>query len=131
MLSSYGYRNQVNAMKWKGNQDEALVEVLKATLRTGFANAEEPAWVVRTIRDHLEKQRCRGRTAAIRSHPFSGICECSGQPMDPKDRILDDREAEKGFSGKVRWGCPKCLGKGLRSCGVKSGRGGDERAKQR
>ena len=53
----------------------------------------------------------------MKRHPFRGICEASGKPLDKVYAVLDECEPEKGYSGKVRWVCQKANNSGKHSCG--------------
>ncbi len=46
-----------------------------------------------------------------------GVCEAHKRPLDSRDKVLDELEPEKGYTGKVRWVCPKANNSGSRSCG--------------
>ena len=86
--------------------DEALVGTLKDAISEAIAAAHK--------RSQAEKPRTlRGQ----RRHPFKGICEASGRPLDPKLAVLDELEPELGYDGKLRWVCPKANNSGSYSCG--------------
>ena len=96
--------------------DEDLVQHVLEVIRTALKNAEVPTVVAKRIMVVAVSQRNKGRSAAIRSHPFSGVCEATGKLLDPRDKVLDELEPEKGYEGKLRWVCPKCNNSGNRSC---------------
>lgn len=105
-------------MKLKLSQrDEDLVQQVRRVIRRAIKNAEMPSAVAKRIKSEAVRQSNKGRVGAIRAHPFRGVCENTGKPLDPKDKVLDEVEPEKGYKGKVRWVCPKCNNSGTRSCG--------------
>jgi hypothetical protein len=97
--------------------DEDLVEDVRAAIRRAVKDAEMPSAVAKRITAEAVRQRNKGRSAAIRSRPFRGVCEKTGRPLDSRDKVLDEMEPEKGYAGKVQWLCPKCNNSGVRSCG--------------
>jgi hypothetical protein len=97
--------------------DAALVEAVVSAFRKALESAHSPSAVVKRIVAITVRRRNLGRAAAIRRHPFKGICEASGLPLDVRDKALDELEPEKGYDGKVRWVCHKGNNSGLRSCG--------------
>lgn len=98
--------------------DEALADTARAAIRDAVGKARAPVAVAKRIVAEAMKHRNRGRKAAIRRHPFKGICEASGARIERMDAVLDEIEPERGYEGKVRWACPKANGSGRRSCGV-------------
>jgi hypothetical protein len=105
-------------MKLKlSRHDETLVQHVRGVIRRAVKNADMPSAVAKRITSEAVSQRNKGRFAAIRSHPFRGVCEKTGKPLDSRDKVLDEMEPEKGYEGKVRWVCPKCNNSGNRSCG--------------
>lgn len=99
------------------SHDANLVEIARAAIRVAVADAHMPSTVAKRITSEAVKHRNRGRAAAIKRHPFRGICEACGGKLDARDKVLDELEPEKGYAGKVRWVCPKANNSGLRSCG--------------
>ncbi len=99
------------------DHDQELVEIARAAIRDAIAQAHEPSAVAKRIAVEAVRHRNKGRRAAILGHPFRGICENSGLPLDRKDAVLDELEPAKGYSGKVRWVCSKANNSGRRSCG--------------
>jgi hypothetical protein len=97
--------------------DRDLVDFVREVLSMAVKKAERPSAVAKKIVSEAMKHRNKGRLAAMRSHPFTGVCEVTRKPLDPRDKVLDELEPEKGYEGKVRWACPKCNGSGKRSCG--------------
>lgn len=97
--------------------DYALVDVARAAIRAAVANANMPSAVAKRIVSEAVRHRNKGRADAIKRHPFQGICEASGLPLDDCDKVLDELEPEKGYAGKVRWICHKANNSGTRSCG--------------
>jgi hypothetical protein len=97
--------------------DEDLVQLVRVLIRSAVVKAERPAAAAKRIAAEAIKHRNKGRAAAIRSHPFTGVCEVTGRPLDTKDKVLDELEPEKGYEGRVRWVCPRCNNSGRRSCG--------------
>ena len=105
-------------MKLKlSKNDEALVQQVREVIRRAVKDAERPSAVAKKITSEAVRQRNKGRPAAIRSHPFQGVCEETGKPLDERDKVLDEMEPEKGYEGKVRWVCPRHNNSGKRSCG--------------
>ena len=105
-------------MKLKlSKHDEDMVQHVRAAIRRAVQDAEMPSAVAKRITSEAVRQRNKGRSAAIRSHPFRGVCERTGKPLDSRDKVLDEVEPEKGYGGKVRWVCPRCNNSGKRSCG--------------
>ena len=80
-------------------RDEKLVEHVRAVIRGAVKNAEMPSAVAKRITVEAVRQRNKGRSAAIRSHPFTGVCEETGKPLDSRDKVLDEMEPEKGYAG--------------------------------
>jgi hypothetical protein len=99
------------------DHDAALVAVVRTAIRTAVAEANMPSAVAKRITTEAVRQRNHGRSAAIKRHPFRGICEASGLPLSDSDKVLDELEPEKGYVGEVRWVCPKANNSGKRSCG--------------
>ena len=97
--------------------DEALVGTLKDAISEAIAAAHKPVAVAKRIAVLAVRLRNRGRSEAKRRHPFKGICEASGRPLDPKLAVLDELEPELGYDGKLRWVCPKANNSGSYSCG--------------
>jgi hypothetical protein len=63
------------------------------------------------------RHRNKGRPAAMLRHPFKGICEVSGQPIERRHAELDEMEPELGYAGKLRWVCQVANNSGKHSCG--------------
>lgn len=99
------------------SHDEALVNAAIEAIKAAKSQAHTPVAVIKKIGAFVMRQRNRGRDAAIRKHPFTGICEASGAPLDRKHAHLDEIEPELGYSGPVRWVCPKANNSGRFSCG--------------
>lgn len=99
------------------SHDIALVEIVRAAIRTAVADAHLPSAVAKRITSEAVRHRNRGRAAEIKRYPFLGICEASGLPLSDSDKVLDEMEPEKGYAGNVRWVCPKANNSGKRSCG--------------
>jgi hypothetical protein len=97
--------------------DEALTSAAIAAVRNAFREAHRPAAVAKRIAVVAVSQRNRGRAAAIKRHPFSGLCENGGGPLLRQDAVLDELEPESGYAGPVRWVCHKANNSGKRSCG--------------
>jgi len=98
--------------------DAALVEVVRTAIRSAMAAADAPVAVAKRITVEAVRQRNKGRAAAIRRHPFLGLCEQGRGELLRHDAVLDEIEPEKGYAGKVRWVCHKANNSGKRSCGV-------------
>ena len=97
--------------------DEALLNAAAASIREAFREAYKPAAVAKRIAVIAVRQRNRGRAAAIKRHPFTGVCEKGGGPLLRHDAVLDELEPENGYLGPVRWVCHKANNSGKRSCG--------------
>ncbi len=112
-----GQRMKERAMIKLDDHDAALVDTVVSAFRNAVGSAHSRSAVVKRIVAIAVRERNRGRAAAIRRHPFKGICEASGRPLDERDKALDEVEPKKGYDGKVRWVCHKGNNSGLRSCG--------------
>ena len=99
------------------NHDQNLVEKSKATIKEAYESSHAPAAVAKSIASYTMRLRNKGRLKAIKNHPFKGICEASGKLLADEDKCLDEIEPEKGYSGRVRWVCPKANNSGKKSCG--------------
>ena len=66
---------------------------------------------------HAIRHRNQGRRLAMKRHPFKGVCEVSRHPLERKHAHLDEMQSELGYSGEVRWTCPKANNSGPHSCG--------------
>lgn len=97
--------------------DQALVEVARASIKKAMTDAHMPVAVVKRIVSIAVNHRNAGRAAAITRHPFKGVCEASGLPLDRNHAHLDEMEPELGYEGKVRWVCPRANNSGKHSCG--------------
>lgn len=98
------------------NHDSDLCVTAIEVIRSAVKHAEVPQAVAKKIAAAAVRLRNKGRAAAIKSHPFQGVCEATGMPLDSVDKVLDEMDPEMGYSGKVRWICPKCNNSGKRSC---------------
>ena len=99
------------------DHDKQLAEAVSAAIADAVSRAHAPAAVAKRISAIAVRHRNRGRSAAIRKHPFAGTCEASGRPILREDAVLDELEPEKGYLGPVRWVCHKANNSGKRSCG--------------
>ena len=97
--------------------DEDLVRIAVAAMSEAIRIAHAPAAVARRIATVATRHRNKGRNAAMKKHPFKGICEQSGLPLERHDAVLDEIEPEKGYLGRVRWVCHKANNSGRRTCG--------------
>lgn len=97
--------------------DKALVEVVRANIKNAITEAHMPIAVVKRIVSIVVNHRNVGRGAAITRHPFKGVCEASGLPLERNHAHLDEMEPEQGYVGKVRWVCPRANNSGKYSCG--------------
>ncbi len=97
--------------------DQELVARVKTKIKEAYESADAPAAVAKSIASNAMRYRNRGRIQAKKRHPFKGICEASGKPIEKEDAHLDELEPEKGYAGKVRWVCPKANNSGKKSCG--------------
>lgn len=98
-------------------QDNQLVANAKAAIKSAYDSANAPAAVAKAIAVYAVRCRNRGRAEAKRRYPFKGICEASGKPLEEQDACLDEVDPAKGYSGPIRWVCPKANNSGRRSCG--------------
>jgi len=99
------------------NHDEELVKTIKLAIEHAIESAHAPVAVIKRIYVFAVRHRNKGRKAAMKRHPFMGICEASGQILERKHAHLDELEPELGYSGKVRWTCPRANNSGIHSCG--------------
>lgn len=63
------------------DHDRAIVEVVRSAMTEALKQAHAPAAVAKRIAALAARSRNKGRAAAIRRHPFQGICEASGKPL--------------------------------------------------
>jgi hypothetical protein len=56
----------------------ARVLVVKSAIESSVLNAHQPIGVAKRIHSIAAKHRMKGRHAAIKRHPFQGVCEASG-----------------------------------------------------
>ncbi len=98
--------------------DKTLVDAVRAVMDRALLTAHVPVAVAKRISVLAAARRNRGRIAARRNHPFSGICEASGEPLAYEHAHLDELEPEKGYAGRVRWVCQRANNSGKHSCGV-------------
>jgi hypothetical protein len=97
--------------------DQALVAAAQDEMARAIGAAHNPEAVAKRINVLATGHRNKGRNAAIRSHPFKGICEVSGQVLERKHAVLDEIEPELGYAGKLRWVYPVANNSGQHSCG--------------
>ena len=97
--------------------DAALVALVKETLDAAIRNAHMPSAVAKRIHSLAARHRMKGRASAIKRHPFAGVCEASGKSLDRKHAQLDELDPELGYTGRVRWVCPKANNNGHHTCG--------------
>lgn len=100
-----------------GDDDLQLVKKVRANIKKAYENADIPVAVAKSIVVYAVRMRNKGRSVAIKRHPFKGICEISNEPLAFEDKCLDEIEPEKGYSGGIRWTCPKGNNSGRKSCG--------------
>jgi hypothetical protein len=96
--------------------DEKIANKVIAEIHKAYERAHRPVVVVKRIASVATRYRNIGRLAAIRRHPFRGVCESSGRRLARKDARLDEL-TPAGHFGKVRWVCDKANNSGRRSCG--------------
>lgn len=99
------------------NHDEELVKAAKSAIEAAIGAAHSPLAVIKRISVFAVRHRNQGRRAAMKRHPFMGFCEASGQTLERKHAHLDELEPELGYSGRVRWTCPRANNSGTHSCG--------------
>jgi hypothetical protein len=97
--------------------DEAIVATVQAEMKKAILTAHGPVAVAKRIGALAVRQRNRDRRAAIKKHPFNGICEESGLPLAGELAVLDEMEPELGYAGKLRWVCSRANNSGRNSCG--------------
>ena len=112
----FDFRNNTEPLKLD-EHDTALVTTLKAALDAAILNAHKPIAVAKRLHVLTGRHRMKGRKAAINGHPFTGVCEASGLPLDFQHAHLDELEPELGYSGRVRWVCQRANNSGKHSCG--------------
>ena len=98
--------------------DQRTTEEVRSAIEAAIQNAENPVAVAKRIVVMAVQQRNRGRRAAMRRHPFRGICERSGKPLLREHAHLDEIDPERGYEGPVRWVCPRANNSGRFSCGA-------------
>ena len=99
-------------------KDKNIVAEVKAVIKKAYESADSPVAVTKSIGSYVMQFRNRGRNAAKRRHPFRGICEQSGLPLNKEDAHFDEIVPENGYEeGNVRWVCPKANNSGTKSCG--------------
>ena len=99
------------------DHDTDLVAAVDAALRKAIFDAHAPVAVAKRISVLATAQRNKGRSAAMRRHPFRGICEASGMPLAKEHAELDEIDAELGYIGRLRWVCQRANNSGKHSCG--------------
>lgn len=97
--------------------DQAIVAAVREVMMKAISTAHMPIAVAKRISVLATAQRNRGRIAAKKRHPFKGICEASGMPLDEKHAELDEVDAELGYEGRLRWVCSRANNSGKHSCG--------------
>jgi restriction endonuclease Mrr len=97
--------------------DAALVAAVKAALDAAIHSARMPSAVAKRIHSIAARHRMKGRHGAIKRHPFAGVCEVSGRPLDKQFAQLDELDPELGYAGRVRWVCSRANNNGHHSCG--------------
>lgn len=97
--------------------DEAVADDIIVAMQAAILAAHAPAAVAKRIAVVAVRLRNRGRAAAMRRHPFTGLCEQSGERLQRHDAVLDELDPELGYAGRVRWVCHKANNSGKRSCG--------------
>jgi hypothetical protein len=85
--------------------DQAIVDTVRKVMTKAISTTHSPVAVTKRIAPLAMRYRNKRRAAAIRKHPFKGVCEESGRPLDFKHAVLDELEPELGYAGKVRWVC--------------------------
>ncbi|WP_347261141.1 hypothetical protein [Rudaea sp.] len=100
------------------DDDKKLVSRVERAIEKAIASANAPVAVIKRIVTIAVRHRNKGRNAAIKRHPFQGICENSKRPLDRAHAHLDEIRSELGYAdGNVRWVCPKANNSGMYSCG--------------
>jgi hypothetical protein len=97
--------------------DEALVDLVRMAMDCAILHAHMPVAVAKRITTLAVRHRNRGRQAAMKRHPFTGVCEASGLALDFAHAHLDELEPELGYAGRVRWVCQRANNSGKHSCG--------------
>src|SRR5437868_560122 len=83
--------------------DQALVELVRIAMDSAILQAHMPSAVAKRITTLAVRHRNQGREAAKKRHPFKGVCEASGLPLDFAHAHLDELEPELGYAGRARW----------------------------
>lgn len=99
------------------DHDEALMLEAKAAILKACSLAHSLHGVARCLHSVASGQRRKGYHAAVKKHPFQGICEISGEPLEQIHAQLDELDPLLGYSGPVRWVCGKANGNHKHSCG--------------
>ena len=99
------------------SHDAKLVEAVKRSITNALSKAHARAAVIKRVFAFAGRHRNNGRLAAMRRHPFKGICEASGKALERQHAHLDELQPELGYSGRVRWVCPRANNSGKFSCG--------------
>lgn len=100
------------------DHDLALVELVRAVMDKAVLRAHMRSAVAKRITALAVRHRNSGRKAAMKRHPFAGVCEESGHPLEYVHANLDELEPERGYDGRVRWVCQRANNSGKHSCGV-------------
>lgn len=97
--------------------DQAIVTELRAAILDALSKAHNRTVVAKRVSVLATAQRNKGRRAALARHPFKGICESSGMPLEREHAELDEMEPELGYAGRLRWVCQRANNSGTHSCG--------------
>jgi len=98
--------------------DQALVEVVRAAMDAAVLGAHAPSAAAKRLTVLAVRHRNRGRAEAKKRHPFAGVCEASGLPLNFEHAHLDELQPELGYAGQVRWVCQRANNSGKHSCGA-------------
>lgn len=99
------------------DHDEALAELARAIIELAVNRAHRPSGVAKRIAMKATALRNRGRKAAIKRTPFTGVCAKSGLKLDRNHADLDEIDPVLGYLGPVQWVCRKANNSGKSSCG--------------
>ncbi|MBI2039110.1 MAG: hypothetical protein HYT22_02440 [Candidatus Niyogibacteria bacterium] len=113
MLQLLGDKNMAITLN---KHDKKIVDRVRATIEAAYKSANFPSAVAKSIASRATYFRNKGRSQAIRRHPFEGICEAHKKPLKRIDAHLDEM-GPLGYDGPVRWICPLANNSGKRSCG--------------
>ena len=93
------------------------MQLARAIIELAVNRAHRPPGVAKRIAMKATALRNRGRKAAIKRTPFTGICTASGLKLERNQADLDELDPVRGYLGPVRRVCRKANNSGKSSCG--------------